>query len=118
MIHKPSLGSLDVPQKNLGPIGSAVLTFIGYKQTNRQTNRQAKFIYRWIFYLINFTKTKIQGEFRVSWLDLVTGSSQGVFLSVWNHKGLPKKNDMFKDDLNIFNIVFYKNAKWFGKERE
>ena len=24
--------------KNLGPIGSAVLTFIGYKQTNKQTN--------------------------------------------------------------------------------
>ena len=41
IIHKPSLGSLDVP---------AVLTFIGYKQTDRQTNkqtdRQAKFIYR------------------------------------------------------------------------
>jgi len=31
----------------LGPIGSAVLTFIGYKQTDRQTDRQAKFIYRW-----------------------------------------------------------------------
>jgi len=40
IIHKPSLGSLDVPQKNLGPIGSAVLTFIGYKQTDRQTNKQ------------------------------------------------------------------------------
>ena len=26
--------------KNLGPIGSAVLTFIGYKQTDKQTNRQ------------------------------------------------------------------------------
>ena len=34
-------------QKKLGPIGSAVLTFIGYKQTNRQTDRQAKFIYRY-----------------------------------------------------------------------
>ena len=34
------------PTKNLGPIGSAVLTFIGYKtQTNKQTPRQAKFIY-------------------------------------------------------------------------
>ena len=36
--------------KNLGPIGSAVLTFIGYKDTNKQTDkqtdRQAKFIYR------------------------------------------------------------------------
>ena len=26
--------------KNLGPIGSAVLMFIGYKQTNKQTNTQ------------------------------------------------------------------------------
>ena len=32
IIHKPSLF------QNLGPIGSAVLTFIGYKQTNRQAN--------------------------------------------------------------------------------
>ena len=36
--------------KKFGPIGSAVLTFIGYKQTDTQTNkhtdRQAKFIYR------------------------------------------------------------------------
>jgi len=30
----------------LGPIGSAVLTFIGYKQTDKQTDRQAKFIDR------------------------------------------------------------------------
>jgi len=27
------------PQKNLGPIGLAVLTFIGYKQTDKQTNK-------------------------------------------------------------------------------
>ena len=26
--------------QNFGPIGSAVLTFIGYKQTDRQTDRQ------------------------------------------------------------------------------
>ena len=32
--------------KNLDPIGSAVLTFIGYKQTNKHQDRQAKFIYR------------------------------------------------------------------------
>ena len=40
IIHKPSLWSRDVPQKNVGPIGSAVLTFIGYKQTYKQTNKQ------------------------------------------------------------------------------
>ena len=33
------------PTKNLGLIGLAVLTFIGYKQTDRQ----AKFIYRYNF---------------------------------------------------------------------
>jgi len=38
IIHKPSLWARDVPQ-NLGPIGSAVLNFIGYKQTNRQTSQ-------------------------------------------------------------------------------
>ena len=31
----------------MGPISSAVFTFIGYKQTDRHTDRQAKFIYRW-----------------------------------------------------------------------
>ena len=30
------------PKQNVGPIGSAVMTFIGYKQTDRQ----AKYIYR------------------------------------------------------------------------
>ena len=40
MIHKPSLESLDVPQK----IGSAVLTFIGYKQTDRQTDKPNLYI--------------------------------------------------------------------------
>ena len=32
------------PTKKLGLIGSAILTFIGYKQTNKQTDRQAKYI--------------------------------------------------------------------------
>ena len=30
--------------KNLGPIGSAVLTFIGYKQTDRQTDKPNLYI--------------------------------------------------------------------------
>ncbi len=38
------------PTQNLGPIGSAVLTFIGYKQTDKQTDRQAKFIYRYRYF--------------------------------------------------------------------
>ena len=35
------------PTKKLGPIDSAVLTFIGYKQTDRHPNRQAKLKYRY-----------------------------------------------------------------------
>jgi len=34
--------------KKKAPIGSAVLTFIGYKQTNRQTDRQAKFSFSFL----------------------------------------------------------------------
>ena len=61
IIHKPSLGSrlTGDPTKNLGPIGSAVLTFIRYKQTdkhhnrhpNKQTDTQAKFIYKFGLYV-------------------------------------------------------------------
>ena len=36
-LHKPFMGSREVPQKYLKPIGSAVLTFIGYERTERQT---------------------------------------------------------------------------------
>ena len=42
IIHKPSLELRDVPHKNFDLIGSAVLTFIGHKQTDRK----AKYIYR------------------------------------------------------------------------
>ena len=40
-IHKPSLWR---PTKNLGPIGWAVLTFIGYKQTNRQIDKPSLYM--------------------------------------------------------------------------
>ena len=45
IIHKSSLQGMWGP--NLGSIGSAVLTFIGYKHTGKQTDQQAKFIYRY-----------------------------------------------------------------------
>ena len=32
--------------QNLGSIGSTVLTFIGHKRTEKQTDRQAKYIHR------------------------------------------------------------------------
>ena len=39
-MHKPSLGCRYDSQKNLNLIGSVVLMFIEYKQTDRQTNKQ------------------------------------------------------------------------------
>ena len=42
------------PKHNLGPIGSAVLTFIGYKQTERQ----AKLIYRLLLLFLTRFGTK------------------------------------------------------------
>ena len=39
------LGAMWGPTQNLYPIAWAVLTFIGYKRTDKQTNRQAKYIY-------------------------------------------------------------------------
>jgi len=39
IIHKPSLGLGEVPQKNW------VLSVVGYKQTDRQTNRQTSKVY-------------------------------------------------------------------------
>ena len=44
IIHKPSLGSLDVPQKFWADIGSAVFTFIGYKQTIIQSDKPNLYI--------------------------------------------------------------------------
>ena len=37
MFQKPSLGSFWGPTPNLDPIGSVVLTIIGYKQTKKQS---------------------------------------------------------------------------------
>ena len=54
MIHKPSLESLDVPKK-FGPDRFSRFD-VYWIQTNKQTNRQAKFIYRW------FLKSSLQNE--------------------------------------------------------
>jgi len=40
-IHKSSMGVVyEGPTQNVGPIGSAVLKFIGYKQTDKQIDQQ------------------------------------------------------------------------------
>ena len=47
-IQKPSLGSFEVRHKILDPIGSAVLTLIEYKQTDRKTSKV------YIIYILGF----------------------------------------------------------------
>ena len=39
-----SWGQARSHKKNLGPIGSAVLTFIGHRRTDRQTDKQSIYI--------------------------------------------------------------------------
>ena len=78
-----NLGVPRCPTKNLGPIGSGVLTFIRYKQTDRQTdkepNRQAKFIYRWKTNIRYFHKSfiheqivfSLRQKLRIAWYLLI-----------------------------------------------
>ena len=44
--------------KKFGPIGSAVLTFIGYKQTNRQTDKPNLYIDEMIILKSRFMNKK------------------------------------------------------------
>ena len=48
--RKKNFADFWCPTKNLGPIGSAVLTFIGYKRTDRQ----AKYLYRLLWVCLRF----------------------------------------------------------------
>jgi len=41
--------------QNLGPIGSAVLSFIGYKRTDTQTDIHTKYIYIYMLWMDRFT---------------------------------------------------------------
>ena len=53
------------PTKILGRIGLAVMTFIGYKQTNKQTNKQTpKQVY--IYTEINYTRLIIKNAISVT----------------------------------------------------
>ena len=78
--HKPSLESCEVPKKLSGPIGSAVLTFIGYIQTGIQEagkrvsfftqiniyTLHMLFMYRILFYLEIVKFNEFQVVFTVS----------------------------------------------------
>ena len=59
--------------KNLGPIGSAVLTSIGYKRTDRQTNRQTSkvhiYIDRCCVIFINIKTWKFKYKFNLIFSD-------------------------------------------------
>ena len=108
------------PTKKLGPIGSAVLTFIGYK-----TNRQAKFIHTRLLerfvpifyficenvlfvYIVKQDKTKVRGShkkncgfskiFKIWWKSNFVG---GKFLKFWSFINLPWGQERFHTKLGL-----------------
>ena len=89
------------PTKNQGPISSAVLTFIGYKQTNKQTDRQAKFI--WILWKI---KVDLQVVFKMS--------GSGVGLGV-----VPGERSFFFSgkSRNVTNVLKKVRIRFVPRER-
>ena len=73
IIYKPSLGSLDVPQKIWA---RSVQPFWRLLDTNRQTNRQAKFIYRfrgfkvWVYAFLFINVCNVWNFFTIALLIL------------------------------------------------
>ena len=82
-IRKPSLGSRDVPQKIWA---RSVQPFIGHKQTNiktnKQTDRQAKFIYR-----LSKGKTNITTK----WVFVFAGKIFFIAFNSWSGTCQPVK---------------------------
>ena len=62
----------EVPQNNLSPIGSAVLTYIGYTQTDRHPDKQRIYIYDTVI------TSKKQNEIRLCSIYLIKTKSLTV----------------------------------------
>ena len=102
--------------QNLGPIGLAVLTFIGYKQTNNQTPRQAKLDYiyyardwlpflfydRLYYFSIKGLLTYFRLEQDLGWMGNGRETSQGnIKIIIFNALG--KKENFF----TLFDTFFH-----------
>ena len=46
-------GVMQGPKQNVRPFGPAVFTFIGYKPTNKQIDKQSIDIFNWTFYMVD-----------------------------------------------------------------
>ena len=80
----------------------AVLTFIGYKQTEKQTDRQVKFIYR-LFYIVRFANYYILAwEPRFNWNLYFPYMSQPTQLRVFKPR-LKHSCDSTKSKENHFS---------------
>ena len=80
------------PTKNLGPIGSAVLTFIGYKQTDKQTDKPNLYI-----------------DLKL-WLNFSTKSYRAGYqkLQIW----ISKVTDL---DIKSYRAGYQKLQSWISK---
>ena len=82
------------PTQKLDPIGLVVLTIIGYKQTNKQTDRQAKYtclrIGRIVFFLFLCFRTNLNDL--ESRNETRPGNAEGSFMF---SKGWNSEDDMF-----------------------
>ena len=85
----------------LGPIGSAVLTFIGYKQTNRQTDRQTD---KPILYIDIYMVKSYVFRFSVSLFDCFQKTAEpiGPNFIVATHRCHVPREGLWKHFLNNF----------------
>ena len=88
--------------QNLGRIDSVVLTFIGYKQTTRQTHRQEKFIYVYVNAFSLARKAKKNS--RPSHLE--------ILVLLWNSKKSVKKVSI---ELNFWSSMSFKIFTFFTR---
>ena len=78
---KPFPGVTRDPTKNVGPSGSAVLAFIGYKQTNRHPDKPNLFIDISLLFLYLGVKSKLE-ELRGHTIVLLIWHTRVLFLII------------------------------------
>ena len=105
IIHKPSLESCEIPHKNGGRIGSAILTFIRYKQTGRQTDKQS------IFRLLSEFISKVENRMSIKGPFYLNNWWKGLLKIIFKYliPGNYKRYDLSEIGL-VYLILFLKGC--------